>query len=116
MKAHQSDKDAEEGCVGRADQQECKQWSTVCQAVRNFWLTVGPKLRARPEHWPKVRLPAPEPEPEVVEMAKKVEFPAAPFVIGPHQRVVEHETKTIVSIVRDTRWRTHWAATTMPSK
>eukprot|EP00971_Amphidinium_carterae_P161667 3204917-Amphidinium_carterae.1 len=72
MKAHQSDRDAEEGRVERADLQghrmadaaanrgtsehvplepseEWKQWSTVCQAVRNFWLLVGPKLRVRPE-------------------------------------------------------------------
>eukprot|EP00971_Amphidinium_carterae_P314931 6260356-Amphidinium_carterae.1 len=32
--------------------------------------------------------PLPEAELEVVESAKKTEFPAAPFVIGPHQRVV----------------------------
>eukprot|EP00971_Amphidinium_carterae_P095966 1899201-Amphidinium_carterae.1 len=52
-------------------------------------------LRVRPEQWPRVRLPAPEREPVVLESAKKAEFPAAPFVIGPHQRVVEHETYAI---------------------
>eukprot|EP00971_Amphidinium_carterae_P053745 1058435-Amphidinium_carterae.2 len=68
MKAHQSHKDADEGRVARSDLQgnrmadaaankgtsehvplepsdEWKQWSTVCQAVSNFWLLVGPKLR-----------------------------------------------------------------------
>eukprot|EP00971_Amphidinium_carterae_P148385 2941797-Amphidinium_carterae.1 len=76
MKAHQSDKDSDEGRVERADLQgnrmadvaankgtngqvplepseEWKQWSTVCQAVRNFWrlvtpALVGPELRVRP--------------------------------------------------------------------
>eukprot|EP00971_Amphidinium_carterae_P345215 6486043-Amphidinium_carterae.1 len=38
--------------------EEWKHWSTVCQAVRNFWLTVGPTLRVRPEQWPRVRRPA----------------------------------------------------------
>eukprot|EP00971_Amphidinium_carterae_P327128 6458302-Amphidinium_carterae.2 len=78
-----------------------KQWSTVCQAVQNLWLFVGPKLRIRPEPWPRVRLLAPEPEPEVVASAKKAVFPAAPFVIGPHQRVVEHET---YAICLDCQW------------
>eukprot|EP00971_Amphidinium_carterae_P107941 2136934-Amphidinium_carterae.1 len=52
------------------------------KAVRNFWLLVGPKLRVRPEQ-------------RLVESAKNAEFPAAPFVIGPHMRVVEHETYAI---------------------
>eukprot|EP00971_Amphidinium_carterae_P012396 243964-Amphidinium_carterae.1 len=60
--------------------EEWKQWGIICQAV-NHWLLVGPKPRIRPEQWPRVRLPAPEPE-----------LPAAPFVVGPHQRVVEHVT------------------------
>eukprot|EP00971_Amphidinium_carterae_P178547 3542159-Amphidinium_carterae.1 len=75
--------------------EEWKQWSTLCQAVRNFWLLVGPKLRNRPEQWPTVRLPAPEPEPEVVESEGPVRFPAEPFVCGPHVHVVEHETSAI---------------------
>eukprot|EP00971_Amphidinium_carterae_P193366 3837126-Amphidinium_carterae.1 len=102
MKAHQSDKDAEEGRVDRVDLQgnhkadvaanngtrehvpfepseEWKQWGTVCQPLQSFWLLVGPKLRIRPEKWP----------PGGVELAV---LPAAPFVVGPHQRVVEHET------------------------
>eukprot|EP00971_Amphidinium_carterae_P054558 1074920-Amphidinium_carterae.1 len=28
-------------------------WEVVAQAVRNFWLLVGPKLRDRPEAWPR---------------------------------------------------------------
>eukprot|EP00971_Amphidinium_carterae_P004411 88351-Amphidinium_carterae.2 len=54
--------------------EEWKLWSTVCQAVRNF--LVGPKLRIRPEQWPGVRLPAPEPVPEVVETVATAAFPA----------------------------------------
>eukprot|EP00971_Amphidinium_carterae_P018829 370813-Amphidinium_carterae.1 len=50
----------------------------------------GPNLRVRPEQWPRVRLPAPEPEPEVVESAKTAEFPAVPFVIGPHTSVLTY--------------------------
>eukprot|EP00971_Amphidinium_carterae_P330639 6463781-Amphidinium_carterae.2 len=46
------------------------------------------------------RLPDPEPELVVAESAKAAVFLAAPFVIGPHQRVVEHETMPFVSIVR----------------
>eukprot|EP00971_Amphidinium_carterae_P038185 750492-Amphidinium_carterae.1 len=111
MKAHQSDKDADEGRVERADLQgnrmadvadsigtggrvplepseEWRQWGTVCRAVRNFWLLVGPELRVRPEQWPRVGLPAPEPVPGIVETAKTAALPAAPFV-------VEHETYAI---------------------
>eukprot|EP00971_Amphidinium_carterae_P265560 5268159-Amphidinium_carterae.2 len=77
MKAHQSDRDADEGSVERAD------------------LQVGPKLRVRPEQWPRVRLPAPEPEPAAVETERPAVFPAEPFVCGPHQRVVAHETYAI---------------------
>eukprot|EP00971_Amphidinium_carterae_P279935 5557128-Amphidinium_carterae.1 len=58
--------------------EEWKQWSTVCQAVRNFWLLVGPKLRIRPEQWPRVRLPV-EPELAVVGSEGPVWFPAEPF-------------------------------------
>eukprot|EP00971_Amphidinium_carterae_P156165 3096150-Amphidinium_carterae.4 len=62
------------------------------EVVRNFGLLVGPKLRVRPEQWPSVRLPSPEPVPEVVESERPVRFPAEPFVCGPHMHVVEHET------------------------
>eukprot|EP00971_Amphidinium_carterae_P168976 3347521-Amphidinium_carterae.1 len=40
--------------------EEWKHWGTVSQAVRYFGLLVGPKLRTRPENWPRVRLAAPE--------------------------------------------------------
>eukprot|EP00971_Amphidinium_carterae_P105857 2096458-Amphidinium_carterae.1 len=43
----------------------------------------------------RVRLPALEPEPPVVVAVELVALPAAPFVVGPHQRVVEHETYAI---------------------
>eukprot|EP00971_Amphidinium_carterae_P086227 1706021-Amphidinium_carterae.1 len=66
MKAHQSDRDVDEGRVERTDLQgnrqadvaankrtsehvplepsdEWKQWGAVCQAVWNSWLMVGPK-------------------------------------------------------------------------
>eukprot|EP00971_Amphidinium_carterae_P080438 1591696-Amphidinium_carterae.2 len=39
--------------------EEWKHWGIVCQAVRHFLFFVGPKLRTRPENWPRVRLPAP---------------------------------------------------------
>eukprot|EP00971_Amphidinium_carterae_P269704 5350363-Amphidinium_carterae.1 len=42
-------------------------WELVAKAVRNFWLLVGPKLRA----WPRVRLPTP-----VVEPDPPLELPA----------------------------------------
>eukprot|EP00971_Amphidinium_carterae_P294398 5845160-Amphidinium_carterae.1 len=57
-----------------------------------FWLLVGPKLPVRPDQWPRVRLPVPEPVPEVVVSTSFAEFPDVPFAVGPHQRVVEHET------------------------
>eukprot|EP00971_Amphidinium_carterae_P323438 6427684-Amphidinium_carterae.1 len=37
-------------------------WEQVAKAVRNVWLLVGPKLRERPETWPRVRLPTPQVE------------------------------------------------------
>eukprot|EP00971_Amphidinium_carterae_P073946 1462201-Amphidinium_carterae.1 len=75
--------------------EECKKWCTVCQAVHNFGILVGPKLRVRPEQWPRVRLPAPKPEPEVLGTERPAVFPAEPFVCGPHQHVVAHETHAI---------------------
>eukprot|EP00971_Amphidinium_carterae_P026157 515809-Amphidinium_carterae.1 len=38
---------------------EYLRWEMVAKAVRNFWILVGPKLRERPEAWPRVRLPPP---------------------------------------------------------
>eukprot|EP00971_Amphidinium_carterae_P087879 1739053-Amphidinium_carterae.1 len=60
-------------------------WEVVAQAVRNFWLMVGPKLRDRPEAWPRVRLPAPaEAEIEVPPLAGPGEaLTQAPRVEGP---------------------------------
>eukprot|EP00971_Amphidinium_carterae_P118168 2341231-Amphidinium_carterae.1 len=102
MKAHETEKNAEEGRVDRVDlrgsqmadvaanngtreqvpvelSEEWKhcQWGAVCQAVRNFWLLAGPKLCIRPEQWPRVRFPAPEAEPEIVECVATAVFPAA---------------------------------------
>eukprot|EP00971_Amphidinium_carterae_P117374 2325097-Amphidinium_carterae.1 len=51
----------------------------TCQAVRNFWLLVGPKLCVRPEQCPRVGLPAPEPEPDIVEIGSTAAFPASPL-------------------------------------
>eukprot|EP00971_Amphidinium_carterae_P097764 1934544-Amphidinium_carterae.1 len=63
MKAHQTDGDAEEGRVDRSDLHGNHQADVA--ANRAFW--------------PRVRLPAPEPEPEAVESERPVRFPAGPF-------------------------------------
>eukprot|EP00971_Amphidinium_carterae_P271336 5384403-Amphidinium_carterae.1 len=34
-------------------------WEVVAKTVRDFWLLVGPKLRERPEAWPRIKLPKP---------------------------------------------------------
>eukprot|EP00971_Amphidinium_carterae_P180373 3577577-Amphidinium_carterae.1 len=51
---------------------------------------VGPKLRERPEAWPRVRLPAPtEVDVEELPLAAPGEYhPQAPHVEGAHRRVV----------------------------
>eukprot|EP00971_Amphidinium_carterae_P069231 1369917-Amphidinium_carterae.1 len=54
----------------------------------------GSELHFRPEQWSRVRLPAPEPEPEKLKQLREL-LPVAPFAIGPHQRLVEHETYAI---------------------
>eukprot|EP00971_Amphidinium_carterae_P116847 2314157-Amphidinium_carterae.1 len=60
--------------------EEWKQWEaveeTVCRLCVIFGL-VGPKLR--PEQWPRVRFPAPELEPAIVESERPAVFPAASF-------------------------------------
>eukprot|EP00971_Amphidinium_carterae_P132409 2622600-Amphidinium_carterae.1 len=64
----------------------------VAKAVRNFWILVGPKLRERPEAWPRVKLPPPAEE-EVVASGLAgpvVHDTQAPHVEGPHQRVVNY--------------------------
>eukprot|EP00971_Amphidinium_carterae_P237734 4719659-Amphidinium_carterae.1 len=33
---------------------EYLRWEIAANAVRNFWILVGPKLRERPEAWPRV--------------------------------------------------------------
>eukprot|EP00971_Amphidinium_carterae_P330466 6463512-Amphidinium_carterae.1 len=76
---------------------EWKQWGTVCQDARNFWFLVGPKLRL--EQWPKQgQASGLEPEPEIVKTVASLAtamLPAALFVVGLHQRVVEHVTYAI---------------------
>eukprot|EP00971_Amphidinium_carterae_P289910 5756530-Amphidinium_carterae.1 len=73
MKAHQTDRDAQGNRLADTAAnnrtrthvpfepfepfEEWQHWGTVCQAVRHFWLLVGPKMRIRPEQWPRVRLP-----------------------------------------------------------
>eukprot|EP00971_Amphidinium_carterae_P074173 1465797-Amphidinium_carterae.1 len=96
--ASRSDRDADEGRLERVDVQgnrmadvvankgisehvplepseEWKHWSTVCQVVRNCWLLVGPIRRICLEQWPRVRLPTPEPEPEIVETVSTAALP-----------------------------------------
>eukprot|EP00971_Amphidinium_carterae_P320844 6377770-Amphidinium_carterae.1 len=41
---------------------EYLRWEIAAKAVRNFWILVGPKLRERPEAWPRVKLPPPAEE------------------------------------------------------
>eukprot|EP00971_Amphidinium_carterae_P029605 582314-Amphidinium_carterae.2 len=79
------------GTVAHAEHEptaEYLRWEVLAQAVRTFWLMVGPKLRDRPEAWPRVRLPAPaEAEVEVPPLAGPGEpLPQAPHVEGPHRR------------------------------
>eukprot|EP00971_Amphidinium_carterae_P074249 1467323-Amphidinium_carterae.1 len=66
----------------------------VAKAVRNFWILVGPKLRERPEAWPRVKLPPPTEE-EIATpcLAVPAEHDTqAPHVEGPHKRVVNYNT------------------------
>eukprot|EP00971_Amphidinium_carterae_P023794 469064-Amphidinium_carterae.1 len=67
-------------------------WADFANKVYHFWLLVKPQLCERPEDKPRVRLPA-----EVVEETPEVGprgmvYPEAPFQLGPHLRVVRHET------------------------
>eukprot|EP00971_Amphidinium_carterae_P035892 705897-Amphidinium_carterae.1 len=64
--------------------------SRIKMQTKDVWNVT--KLRVRPEQWPRVRLPAPEPMLEIVETARSAVHRAAPFACGPHQHVVEHET------------------------
>eukprot|EP00971_Amphidinium_carterae_P085148 1684554-Amphidinium_carterae.1 len=85
MKVHQSDRDADDGRVERID----LQGNSLADVAANkscAWLLVGPKLRNRSEQWPKVRLLALVPEPQIGETAGSAVLPAAPIVIRPHQR------------------------------
>eukprot|EP00971_Amphidinium_carterae_P242286 4810704-Amphidinium_carterae.1 len=84
--------------------EEWKRWSTACQAVRNIWLIVGPKLRVRPEQWPRVRLPAPEPEPEMVETERprKLSFRLRPLSQVLISVLLSMKLMPSVSTVRDT--------------
>eukprot|EP00971_Amphidinium_carterae_P025055 494623-Amphidinium_carterae.1 len=71
-------------------------WPTAeyLRCVRNFRLLVGPKLRERPEAWPRVRLPAPAKEDvEVPPLAEPGEHQQqTPHVEGPHRSVVTYNT------------------------
>eukprot|EP00971_Amphidinium_carterae_P121639 2408899-Amphidinium_carterae.1 len=104
MKAHQSDKDADEGHVERTDLQGNRQADAAAKekVPENVCLLSLPTSGSTGVLFVRLcgisglavaqdQASGPEPEPEIVESAKKL-FPAAPFVIGPHQRVVEHET------------------------
>eukprot|EP00971_Amphidinium_carterae_P216681 4301513-Amphidinium_carterae.1 len=73
---------------------EYLRWEIVAKAVRNFWFMVGPKLRERPEAWPRVHLPVPADEAVVVSpLAGPGEpQPQAPRIEGPHRRVVTFTT------------------------
>eukprot|EP00971_Amphidinium_carterae_P265264 5261970-Amphidinium_carterae.1 len=73
---------------------EYLRWETVAKAVRNFWLLVAPKLRDRPEAWPRVRLPAPVVEEIAAPLLAVPEEhnSQAPHVEGPHRRVVTYNT------------------------
>eukprot|EP00971_Amphidinium_carterae_P285786 5674380-Amphidinium_carterae.1 len=65
----------------KAPQTEWNHWSDVGQAVCKFWLLLGavwPKL----EQWPRVGLPAPEHEPEVVGPVVEANLPAVPFTVS----------------------------------
>eukprot|EP00971_Amphidinium_carterae_P189961 3770914-Amphidinium_carterae.1 len=71
---------------------------TVCQVVRDFWLLVGPKLRMRPEQWPRVRFPPPKrwakTEPVEVIPVEETNLLALPYVVGLHKRVIVVEQAT----------------------
>eukprot|EP00971_Amphidinium_carterae_P191227 3794854-Amphidinium_carterae.1 len=62
------------------------------EAVRVFWLLVGPKLRDRPEAWPHAWLPAPAKDAEAPQALPVEPRPQAPLVEGPHRRVVMFNT------------------------
>eukprot|EP00971_Amphidinium_carterae_P183350 3639154-Amphidinium_carterae.1 len=105
MKAHQADRDAEEGRVDRADLQGNHMADVAANNGTSEHVAFDPS-----EGWKRwgtwgrncvivlsngVRLPAPEPAPVVVDTVETAVLPAAPFVVGPHQRVVEDATYAI---------------------
>eukprot|EP00971_Amphidinium_carterae_P119157 2360456-Amphidinium_carterae.1 len=61
----------------------------VAHAVRDLWLLIGPKLRERPEVWPRIKLPPPVADEIVAEgpAAPVAHDAQAPHVEGPHRRV-----------------------------
>eukprot|EP00971_Amphidinium_carterae_P176771 3504983-Amphidinium_carterae.1 len=77
----------------------------MAKTVRDFWILVGPKLRDRPEAWPRVKLPPLVEEQIVVDgLAEPVAHDAqAPHVEGPHKRVVNYITLPDVLIGIDKR-------------
>eukprot|EP00971_Amphidinium_carterae_P331799 6465582-Amphidinium_carterae.1 len=94
MKAHQSDKDAEEGRVQLSD----LQGNRLVDPASNNGTRAHVPFEASEEwkQWGTVlRLPAPELEFVEVVTVEETNVLAAPFVVGPHQRVVEHATYAI---------------------
>eukprot|EP00971_Amphidinium_carterae_P100125 1979884-Amphidinium_carterae.1 len=67
---------------------EYLRWVDVAKAVRDFWLLVAPKLRDRPEAWPRIKLPKPVEEDIITEdlVAPVSQEAQAPHVEGPHRR------------------------------
>eukprot|EP00971_Amphidinium_carterae_P123242 2440266-Amphidinium_carterae.1 len=91
MKAHQSDKDADQGRVAREDLHGNRRAYHAANQGTSEHVPVN--LPKSGSIGALVRLPAPERE--VVVSTQKATIPAAPFAVGPHQLVVEHETYAI---------------------
>eukprot|EP00971_Amphidinium_carterae_P036107 709612-Amphidinium_carterae.1 len=58
---------------------------------RHFWVVVGPKLRERPEAWPRVRLPTREVEVDIPQEFPVDMLPRSPHKVGPRKKVVEYD-------------------------
>eukprot|EP00971_Amphidinium_carterae_P096163 1902776-Amphidinium_carterae.1 len=81
---------------GRRRDLESRAVAVFPAGVRIVWMKArqfdkdATMLRTRPEQWPRVRLPALEPVPDLVFPVEVTNLLVALFVVGPHQRVVEH--------------------------